>query len=185
MQIGVMDGAFSLPTRQELLKAPDLILCGFPCSGGEVDLEAEIAGESDVLARTAALSALCPSVVLAGVKTHISGLRHLSAAVSVRGKLLDIVDRTQNIRGDEYLPGSKIKIYRTGKANVALLLDTDMLLAKNWERVSPLCDMILCLSLPLSDEEAGVAATLSQLYGLPYVLVADNGLWWGEPNLDA
>lgn len=131
-------------------------------------------GVAEVVARSGVFK--CP--VFGGVKTSYSGLKSISAAVANFGRLIDIVDRTINVRGDEYAASDKIKIYKTGKCSAALLIDTDILLSKNWERVSPIADIIIGIALDISDEEAALVATLSNLFDIGYLLLATNRLEW-------
>lgn len=183
VNFAVLNETFGYEDGDENAAGHDVILCGFSAFK-EVNLQDEIDGASDCISTVAAISKQYANVAVSGLKTHINGIKHLSAAVACKGRLLDIVDRTNNLRGDEYLPSNKIKIYRTEKTRAALLLDTDVLLARNWARVAESCDMVMSLALNMTADEASLVSTLSQLYGLPYILAAENGLWWGEPIID-
>lgn len=161
------------------ITSPDIVINGFSAFE-EIDLADEISGRSVCMAEMVDSSTKYGLPVFSGVKTRLNGFKHLSVVVANSGKLLDIVDRTKNIRDDEFMSSNKIKVYKTEKIVAALLIDTDVLIYKNWEKVVNLCDMVICIGLNFSDAEADLVYSISRVYGLPYIIAGENGLWWSD-----
>lgn len=150
-----------------------------------IDLQAEIDGESELLTAIALQSMKVPSTVFCGITTSIMGLKHISVAVCHKGKLADIVDRTQNPYGDSFLTGDKIKIFSNGEIAVGLFVDTDVLLETNWEKAVPECDVILTLLRGTDDDTMDAALSIAKNYDIDFLAVNESGIRWKEKNSSA
>ncbi|MDR2202495.1 MAG: hypothetical protein LBP26_07070 [Clostridiales bacterium] len=145
----------------------------------EIDLEAETRGDGR-LAALAALSARQPATVFCGVKTRLADFKHISVAVCHKGKLIDIVNRTSNPFGDEYCLSDKIKVFLTGRADIGVLVDSDVLIESNWEKTAPVCDVILSIvagSDPLLLDEA---TRIAAKYDVSALFVNDDDIRWKD-----
>ena len=144
----------------------------------EIDLESEIAAESDCLTGLAALSGNKEATVFCVIVTSIMGIKHISVAVCHKGKLVDIVDRTSNIEGDEFATSQKIKIYSTDCARIGVLVDKDALIERNWEKITPHCDLVLAVINDGGRKITGAANLISSKFSVPSVIVANNSVEW-------
>lgn len=147
---------------------------------GEIDLSCEISGESAFLAAVCAYSAYSSSTVFCGVKTRLMGLKHISVAVAHKGRLIDIVDRTQNSYDEEYVGGNKIKIFSSNKIKVAALVDSDVLNKSIWQKTAPHCDAFVCILNEFSQDILPIAFSYSDEYGAPIIIVSEDGIFWKD-----
>ena len=98
------------------------------------------------------------------------------------GRLVDIADRTLNLSGGDYAEGDSIKILRLKKLDLGVLVDTDILLAKNWKRIAPHCGAVVGIAQDGSDADFGYIPTLSSLFGKPFAAAFSGGeILWGTP----
>lgn len=144
----------------------------------EIDLEGEIDGETELLAGLAELSTKVPCTIFCGVTTQIMGLKHISIAVCHKGKLVDIVDRTQNPFGDDFMPSQKIKIFASDTVSVAVLVDTDILIEKNWQKTAPYCDIILGIIKGDDPQIASRAMKIAIDYDVEVLLIDEKNVCW-------
>lgn len=144
----------------------------------EIDLEGEIDGETELLTGLAQLSDERSSTIVCGVTTTILGLKHISVAVCHKGQLIDIVDRTHNPLGDDYLPSQKIKIFASDILSFAVLVDTDVLIEKNWEKTAPYCDVILGIIKGTDERIASAAMCFAEKFDVEVLMVDEKSVHW-------
>lgn len=148
----------------------------------EVRLDCEITGITDFAVKAADASTGCTYPLLCGCTTVLGDMRHVSVMTFAQGKLVDIADRTLNLDSQSFCEGDTIKILRLKKIDVALLVDTDILLAKNWQRIASHCDAVLGIARYGSDTDFGYVPTLASLFGKPYAAAFASGeILWGTP----
>ena len=157
----------------------EILVCPFQCLA-EVDLSAEIAGNGDCIKRLTGISESIGSTVFCGVKTKILEIKHISAAVCNKGRLIDIVDRTSNPYDDEFGISGKLKIFVCKEGRVGLLVDSDCLIESNWKRTAPHCDIMLCLNRGNSEFARQEVRLFSATYKTPYLYVDEQGIEWHE-----
>ena len=146
----------------------------------EVSLGREIAGESDFARKWAAASEKCGCPILCGCTTRFGSLRHVSVMTFSSGVLADVADRTLNLCGGGYGEGDTIKVLRF---NFGLLVDTDILLAKNWIRITPVCDIVVGVAFSGGDADFGFIPTYASLFDKPYAVAFASGeVLWGNPH---
>lgn len=144
----------------------------------EIDLEGEIGGNTDCFASLAAVSGNKAATVFCGITTSVMGIKHISVAVCHKGKLVDIVDRTSNPFGDEYVETQKIKVYSTAAAKIAVLVDKDVLIETNWEKTVPHCDCVLALVKGSDERVTAAALRLSEKFDIPFLYINDVSAEW-------
>lgn len=148
----------------------------------EVALGDEISGVTSFAAQYAAKSKNCNYPLLCGCTTSYGQMRHVSVMTFASGKLVDIADRTFNLDNEKFCEGDTVKVLRLKRFDLGLLVDTDVLLAKNWRKICPYCDAIVSLSRELTAEDYGFVPTLASLFGKPYVAAfASSEILWGTP----
>lgn len=148
----------------------------------EVDFSSEIKGRSVFSVRAAAVSLKLRYPILIGCKTKYGEARHLSALTFCRGELADIADRTLNLGGGFY-EGDKIKVLKFKKFNAGLLVDTDVLLYRNWQKLAPHCEAVLSVGLSGEAAELDFVPRFAEKFGKPYAVVyADGTILWGNPK---
>lgn len=146
----------------------------------EIDLKKEVTGLTSFAADTAQQTLACDYPVFCGCRTAYHSVRHLSVLAFSKGRLADIADRTFNLDGSNYAQGDSIKVYTCGSLRLGLLVDTDILLAQNWKRLSGRVDAVIGLALRSVDADFAYLPTLSSLFGIPYVAAfADGSVLWG------
>jgi len=180
----VWTGAFNKQALLQQLKKEDvgaIVVFGFD-SFGIVDLSEEMAGVSKCLKPLSELSALTKSTIFAGIKTQILNVKHISVAVCGRGKVLDIVDRSCNILDDEYGASDKLKIFSSSFGMIGLLVDSDCLVEKTWQKVAPNCSVMLCVNRGSSSVIAEEVRLFSAAYNIPYIYMDDQGVEWNNLN---
>lgn len=148
----------------------------------EVRLDGEIKGLTRFAATAADVSRSCDYPILCGCKVLFGSLRHVSIMTFAYGRLVDIADRTLNLSGGDYAEGDSIKILRLKKLDLGVLVDTDILLAKNWKRIAPHCGAVVGIAQDGSDADFGYIPTLSSLFGKPFAAAFSGGeILWGTP----
>ncbi len=148
----------------------------------EVQLDGEIRGITSFAASVAEISGGCDYPLLCGCKTRFGEYEHMSVMTFSAGRLVDIADRTLNLGGDKCRDGDTIKILRLKNFDLGLLVDTDILLAKNWKRIAPKCDVIAGIAHGI-DDDFGYVPTLASLFGKPYAAAFASGeIIWGVPE---
>lgn len=148
----------------------------------EVKLEGEISGITAFAASVAALSESCDYPLLCGCLTRFGAMRHVSVMTFASGRLADIADRTLNLSAEPYCEGDTIKILRLKRFDAGLLVDTDLLLAKNWQKIAPRCDAVIGIAKCGADVDFGYVPTLASLFGKPYAAAFSGGeILWGTP----
>ena len=160
----------------------DILVCPFS-TFEEIDLTQEISGGGDCLCRICALSKKTNGTIFCGIKTRILNVKHLGVAACNKGRLVDIVDRTVNLIGDEYEETNMIKVFDSHAGRIGLLIDTDCLLEKNWEKIAPFSDVVLCLARGTMEYAREEVRLFSAAYGIPYLYTDEAGIEWkGEEN---
>jgi hypothetical protein len=144
----------------------------------EIDLQKEMRGASNHIKSIAALSGESGGAVFCGIKTRLLGEKNIGAAVCNKGRLVDIVDRTSNPLADEYETSNRLKIFATGKGRIGLLLDTDCILERNWEKSAPHADIMLCLNRRDDEGAREEVRLFSAAYQIPYLYVDEEGIEW-------
>lgn len=147
----------------------------------KVNLSHEISGTERFAASGASLTLGCDYPVLCGCVTDFGSGQSVSVMTFARGRLVDIADRTVNLRGG-YVDGDTIKIFRLRRFDIGLLVDTDILFADNWRRINSLCKAVACIGISGSDADFAYIPMLGSMYGLPYVAAFGDGtLLWSNP----
>lgn len=160
----------------------DAVLYAAPMQN-DISLDSEIKGVTDFAASVAARTLKCDYPVLCGCVTRFSDLKHVSVMTFGYGRLLDIADRTLNLGGGNFCEGDTIKILRMKKFDLGLLVDTDVLLAKNWKKIAAHCDAVAGIALGNGDADFAYIPTLAALFGKPYaVALSDGEILWGNPQ---
>ena len=159
----------------------DAMLVAAPL-GSEVALGDEISGVTSFAVKSAAKSTKCDYPILCGCTTVFGKYRHVSVMIFSAGKLADIAVRTFNLCGEEFDESDTVKVLRLKRFDLGLLVDTDILLAKNWRRICPYCDAIASISRQNASEEYAFVPTLASLFGKPYLAAFSTGdILWGTP----
>lgn len=149
----------------------------------EVLLDKEIAGISSFAAHVAGKTNRLSYPLLCGCITRLGSVRHMSVMTFSRGRLADIADRTLSLCGGGFTDGDTIKVLRLKRFDMGLLVDTDILLAKNWKRITPQCAAVVCIGKSAGEEDFTYIPTLSSLFGKPYAAVFAGGeILWGDPT---
>ncbi len=129
-----------------------------------------------------AISRRCNYPVICGIKTKTGDLRHVSVFTFAGGRLADIADRTISLCNG-YTDGDTIKVLRLRNADVGILVDTDVLFAKNWKKTAPVCNCIISIAECGSETDFAFVPTLASLFGKPYLIAFSCGdLMWGNPK---
>jgi hypothetical protein len=141
----------------------------------EIDLRSEINGESGFLAALAEMSGKTGSTVFCGVVTRILDLYHTSVAVCHKGRLADIADA---ICAGSSESERKIKVFSTGSARVAALVDADAADAANWEKTVGHADAVLCVLRGSGASALSAALSAGARAGIPYLILNDDSVNW-------
>lgn len=185
LDVGVVKIGVAESVDGEFEKADiDALLIAGPMKD-EVFLDGEIAGVTDFAAGIAARSLTCSYPIFCGCTTRVGNVRHVSVMTFSGGSLADIADRTLNLGGGNYENGDTLKVFRLKKASLGLLVDTDILLAENWKRISPKCDIVAGIAIAGKDADFGYIPTFSSLFLKPYAVAFASGeIMWGTPQDD-
>jgi hypothetical protein len=141
----------------------------------EIDLRAEINGESGFLAALAETSKATGATVFCGVVTRILDLYHTGVAVCHKGRLADIADAVSAaVSASE----RKIKIFSTGGARVAVLVDSDAAYPINWEKTVGHADAVLCVLRGSETAVLNAALKAGARTGMPYLIINDDSVNW-------
>lgn len=161
---------------------PDAVLIAAPMQN-DIRLDSEIKGVTAFAASIAARTVKCDYPVLCGCVTRFADLRHVSVMTFGYGRLLDIADRTLNLGGGNFCEGDTIKVLRMKNFDLGLLVDTDVLLAKNWRKIALHCDAVAGIALGCGDADFAYIPTLASLFGKPYAVALSGGeILWGNPR---
>lgn len=150
-------------------KSADIVLCGFNTLGS-VDLLAEAREETDNLYNLARLSQTLDTTLICGIKSHINGSTCDSVVVCSKGVLVDIVSPT-HITTSGVCGSDKIKLFATDYGKIALFVSSDCLVESNWQAVSNLADIVVCVSNSRTSLLSGECHMFGQVYQVPFVFV--------------
>lgn len=128
---------------------------------GVVELEKELTGETSALRALSALSDSRGGTVIAGFLSEAG----VSAAVAHKGRLYDVSDCG-------FGKTDRLKVFKHGKARMALLVDSDALSAAVWEKLRGWCDFVVNIALRVDDDFADRVRSLASAAELP-VLCTD------------
>lgn len=92
---------------------------------GEVDYRRELSGETSKLEDMAILSRELKCVIISGCNTDSCGLRHKSAVLADRGKILGVTDMI-NATDAEVKGGAHLKVYETSAGKIGLVVGEDL-----------------------------------------------------------
>lgn len=146
----------------------------------DIDLNAEIDGVTGSIEKIVSLSKVKNATVFCGITSYLLSTKHISIVVAHHGKLIDIVDRTAKVLGDDYSTCKKIKVYATEHSRIAVLVDKDVLSHDNWERIVPYCDSVLSIVKGDDDIAMDVALSLSRKFSLPLLVLSDSSVSFSE-----
>lgn len=93
---------------------------------GEVDFEAEIADRSEKLKSMATLSKRLNAAVVCGCYTLIKGIRHKSAAVADRGKIIGVADMVNCVGDKKLRPGAGLKLFDLPSGKIGIAVGEDI-----------------------------------------------------------
>lgn len=144
---------------------------------GRIDLQREMETTAD-LARLTQLSLDEGCLIFCGITTHIMGLKHISVAVADRGKLIDIVDRTCNYYGDEFADTNKVKVYNSVLGKFGILVDSDVMYPRIWEKLAPVCDIIINLGSDACAHSQLIGQACAEYYLKPLICVGQDITWY-------
>lgn len=120
----------------------DVLVFGFP-GLGEVDYRSELAGETSKLEDLAILSRELKCTAVAGCFTDSCGIRHKSAAVAEKGRILGVADMLH--ADEEFKAGAHLKVYETAAGKLGLCVGEDLFYPS------------VCESLALFDADAVIS----------------------------
>ena len=89
---------------------------------GEVDYRAELAGETSKLEDMAILSRELGCVIVCGCYTDSCGIRHKSAAIAEKGKILGVADML-HVSGGGWTGGAHLKVLDTSAGKIGLQVE--------------------------------------------------------------
>ncbi len=151
-----------------------VFVCGFK-SFDRVDIISEISGGSECIKSLADYSKLNDCVVFCGAKTLLDTANVCdSVIVCSHGKLVDIVYQTK-MTTTTVCGSDKIKVFASDNAVIGLLVGADCLIEQNWSLISPLCDIVLCLTNSSARILRSEARMFSSVYGVDYLMVDNVG----------
>lgn len=123
----------------------DLLVFGFE-GLGDVDYRRELAGETSKLEDLAILSREAGCTVVSGCVTDSCGLRHKSAAVAEKGRVLGVSDMLHVSEPSEFKSGAHLKVYETGAGKIGLCVGEDLYYPSVAETLA-LCDADVIVSV--------------------------------------
>ena len=103
----------------------DLLVFGFD-GLGEVDYRRELAGETSKLEDMAILSREAGCTVISGCFTDSCGVRHKSAAIAEKGRVLGVADMRHVTEPNEFKSGAHLKMYETAAGKIGLCVGEDL-----------------------------------------------------------
>lgn len=103
----------------------DLLVFGFD-GLGEVDYRRELAGETSKLEDMAILSREAGCTVISGCFTDSCGVRHKSAAIAEKGRILGVADMLHVTEPNEFKSGAHLKVYETAAGKIGLCVGEDL-----------------------------------------------------------
>ena len=103
----------------------DLLVFGFD-GLGEVDYRRELAGETSKLEDMAILSREAGCTVVSGCFTDSCGVRHKSAAIAEKGRILGVADMLHVTEPNEFKSGAHLKVYETAAGKIGLCVGEDL-----------------------------------------------------------
>ena len=103
----------------------DLLVFGFD-GLGEVDYRRELAGETSKLEDMAILSREAGCTVISGCFTDSCGVRHKSAAIAEKGRILGVADMLHVTEPNEFKSGAHLKMYETAAGKIGLCVGEDL-----------------------------------------------------------
>ena len=103
----------------------DLLVFGFD-GLGEVDYRRELAGETSKLEDMAILSREAGCTVVSGCFTDSCGVRHKSAAIAEKGRILGVADMLHVTDPSEFKGGAHLKVYETAAGKIGLCVGEDL-----------------------------------------------------------
>lgn len=135
----------------------------FPFSAlGEVDFEAEVNGKSEKLRDLAVLSKKLKAAVVCGCYTLIKGIRHKSAAVADRGKIIGIADMINCVGDKKIRPGTGLKLFDFSFGKIGIAVGEDIFF---YDVVKSLiscgCAIVVC---PFGDMANHTLSTVARAY---------------------
>ncbi|MCL2375418.1 MAG: hypothetical protein FWC82_02720 [Firmicutes bacterium] len=154
------------------------LLCSF-AAFDTVDLVMEKEGESVSLARLANLSHAIACPVFCPVRTEFEDEKRLSVVVCNKGKVMDIVDRTTNVLDDEFEENDKIKIYSITEGRIAVLIDSDAFLPRNWQKVSKHSSVVISFLRGSCSIARDGVWKMAKDEEVPFVCVDEKAMEWG------
>ena len=103
----------------------DLLVFGFD-GLGEVDYRRELAGETSKLEDMAILSREAGCTVVSGCFTDSCGVRHKSAAIAEKGRILGVAGMLHVTEPNEFKSGAHLKVYETAAGKIGLCVGEDL-----------------------------------------------------------
>lgn len=103
----------------------DLLVFGFD-GLGEVDYRRELAGGTSKLEDMAILSREAGCTVISGCFTDSCGVRHKSAAIAEKGRILGVADMLHVTEPNEFKSGAHLKVYETAAGKIGLCVGEDL-----------------------------------------------------------
>ena len=161
----------------------DLLVAGFE-DGEIVKYAKELRGETTILKDLSEISEKCGIALIYGVDTDNYGVIKRSAATFENGKLLGISDMTVALSDSPYAIGANGKLYDFGFGKVAVAIGDD-LLSYELMRAFAVCgaEAIVVLQKSKLTQISGVLLrAYAYLTGLPFLLVAKNGVLCAKPD---
>ncbi len=133
----VTEGELSESAESAARSGCDVLALGFH-GLGEIDYRRELAGETAKLEDMAILSRELGCVVVSGCYTDSCGVRHKSAAIAEKGKILGVADMLHAAETD-FRSGAHLKVYETGAGKIGLCVGEDLFYPSVAETLA-LCD---------------------------------------------
>lgn len=148
----------------------DIIALSHAALPTQIDLMAEIVGRSDLLGRVVDLSGRAACTVVAGAFVDCGGADKLSAVVAHRGQLVDIADSCS--ASEPFVRAGTVKVYRTERGSVAVLVGGDARVAFVIEKLKSLACLAVSLEPEYRPENERRIRHLSSLNALPVLNVS-------------
>ncbi len=140
----VTEGELSECAESASRSGCDVLALGFH-GLGEVDYRAELAGETSKLEDMAILSRELGCVIVCGCYTDSCGIRHKSAAIAEKGKILGVADMLHSADA-EFKSGAHLKVFETGIGKIGLCVGEDLFYPSVAETLA-LCDADIIFSV--------------------------------------
>lgn len=163
------------------IKRADVLVLSFGAAE-TVDFRKEIKGDGGVFVDLCTLSFDLDCVVLCGADTDVYGIRHKSAIIADKGRLIDVSDMVNVPEG--YDEGASYRCYKTSAGNLGVIIDGDIMYPQAAKTTALSgADLIVNIADKAADNRQFLAARANALFNdspvllltKDYALLSDGG----------